>query len=161
MNDKLRLKLKIVIPPDFSEITPGLFLGEVVSALNIEDLEEHGISAVVNCSTSARNCFNELDYFNVSVLDSGDVKSVSQLASNLHPSAEFINEKLEGGQRVLVHCHRGLSRSPTIIAAFLMLFKNFTLEEALFKINQKRFVKPRDEFKTVLVNLEEQINNLK
>lgn len=160
ISKKLKLNLKIDIPSNYSEIIPGLYLGEVISAVNKEDLLKHNITAIVNCTTSFKSSFEEIDYFNIKVLDSGDAESVSLMTAALQPAANFIHEKLSQGDKVLVHCHRGLSRSPTIIAAYLILFQKLSVDQAISVIKNKRFVKPRLEFKQALMKLEKDLKIL-
>ena len=48
----------------------------------------------------------------------------SQLVSNLFVATQFLNSMLNHeGKSVLIHCNSGLSRSPTVINAYLCLFK--------------------------------------
>ena len=45
---------------------------------------------------------------------------------------------LPGGGKVLVHCHAGLSRSATVVTAFIMKTKGWALEQALDFVREKR-----------------------
>lgn len=59
---------------------------------------------------------------------------------------EFIDEAIEKGN-ILVHCLAGVSRSPTIVAAYLMYKKKLRYKEALAIIKQTRpFVNPNPGF---------------
>ena len=74
------------------------------------------------------------------------------------PTADFIDEALGGGGRVVVNCLAGMSRSTTITVSFLMQKKGMSLEEALISVRQKRDVSPNDGFLLSLIKLE---NSLK
>lgn len=50
---------------------------------------------------------------------------------------EFIDEGLRDGN-VLVHCYAGVSRSTTILTAFLMKKYLWSLNETLFKVKKLR-----------------------
>lgn len=61
-------------------------------------------------------------------------------------SIQFIDTAIENGN-ILVHCLAGVSRSPTIVAAYLMFKKRLRYKEALAIIKQTRpFVNPNPGF---------------
>lgn len=60
---------------------------------------------------------------------------------------DFIHHVLEGEGRVLVHCVAGVSRSATIITAYLMRLKGLRYKAALAMLKRVRpFVTPNDGF---------------
>lgn len=66
---------------------------------------------------------------------------------HLLPSIHFIQAELEKGRGVLVHCHAGISRSSTIVAAYLMYSKNLDTEAALEMIkNVRPNIEPNQNF---------------
>jgi protein-tyrosine phosphatase len=50
----------------------------------------------------------------------------------------FISEQVDSNRNVLVHCHAGVSRSATILIAYLMKRNAWTLEKALSVVKSKR-----------------------
>ncbi|KAI9490823.1 protein-tyrosine phosphatase-like protein [Zychaea mexicana] len=59
----------------------------------------------------------------------------------------FIEEAFESGKRILVHCLAGVSRSPTIVSAYLMNKRKLHPKAALAIIKQTRpFVNPNQGF---------------
>lgn len=52
---------------------------------------------------------------------------------------QFIDAALQQGGRVLVHCGDGISRSPALIIAYLMMTFNVTHEEAFLHVQARRF----------------------
>jgi protein-tyrosine phosphatase len=53
-------------------------------------------------------------------------------------AVEWIDSKRKDGHNVLVHCHAGVSRSATIVVAYLMRFKGWTAIEALSYVRLRR-----------------------
>lgn len=56
--------------------------------------------------------------------------------------------------RVLVHCHVGVSRSATLVLAYLMLKQKLTLVEAIHVVKDNRGVVPNRGFLRQLIQLD-------
>lgn len=59
--------------------------------------------------------------------------------------------------KVLVHCIMGVSRSATLVIAYLMLWQRLTLRDALKHVVQKRAIYPNRNFLSLLLKLDEQL----
>lgn len=59
--------------------------------------------------------------------------------------------------KVLVHCQVGVSRSATLVLAYLMLKQNLTLVEAVCAVKDKRGVIPNRGFLRQLIKLDGQL----
>lgn len=59
--------------------------------------------------------------------------------------------------KILVHCQVGVSRSATIVLAYLMLKQNMTLAEAIKKVKERRGIYPNQGFLKQLINLHIQL----
>ncbi|KAF9078683.1 hypothetical protein BDP27DRAFT_1310007 [Rhodocollybia butyracea] len=57
---------------------------------------------------------------------------------HLLPAITFIQSELDKGRGVLVHCQAGISRSATIVAAYLMYNRKMNVEEALNLVRKAR-----------------------
>jgi hypothetical protein len=57
---------------------------------------------------------------------------------SLEEALTFLEDRAELGQKVLVHCVAGISRSPSIVAMYLSLTHGWELEEALEYIRERR-----------------------
>lgn len=51
---------------------------------------------------------------------------------------DWIDPRIKGGRKVLVHCSLGRGRAPFAAACYLMLKRNFTAVEALKTVRSKR-----------------------
>mmetsp|Transcript_2853 Transcript_2853/g.6653 ORF Transcript_2853/g.6653 Transcript_2853/m.6653 type:complete len:196 (+) Transcript_2853:86-673(+) len=54
----------------------------------------------------------------------------------------YMKEAIASGSKVLVHCHVGINRSATIVIAYLMKTRGYSLERALKFVRQNREVEP-------------------
>ncbi|CAF1521752.1 unnamed protein product, partial [Didymodactylos carnosus] len=60
------------------------------------------------------------------------------LSKHFEECITFIKEARENNKIILVHCSAGVSRSPTIIAAYLIKEFRWSTEKALIYIYKKR-----------------------
>jgi protein-tyrosine phosphatase len=71
---------------------------------------------------------------------------------------KFIDEARSQNGKVLVHCHMGISRSPTVVVAYLMRSENKTALETLEKVQAIRpIADPRGNFVNQLFNFQSQL----
>jgi len=56
----------------------------------------------------------------------------------LDDAVDFIDDVVSSGERILVHCHAGRSRSVCMVARYFMLKKGMTSHQALEKIEAIR-----------------------
>lgn len=73
----------------------------------------------------------------------------------------ILDKKLKEGKNIYIHCEAGISRSPTIVVAYLMEYFYYSLEEAISYIKLFRpQIYPNCGFKSLL-QIIEQINYLR
>ena len=136
------------------QILPHLYLGCRKVAVCLQSLKENHISRILNVTSSVPNQFQDLDgfvYKQIAVEDSHEVDMIKHL-----PEAFcFIEDAKNRGERVLVHCHAGMSRSVTVIIAYLMKYYDHTLESAFDFVKQrKRNISPNFSFMGQLIEYE-------
>jgi hypothetical protein len=146
--------------PVFDEVScviPGLYLSGISVARDEAKLRELGITRVVCCCMWSEFPESEeipgVSYYRVDVED----MSREPIDMYFEEASDFISESLENRENVLVHCRSGVSRSSTIVLAFLMNSMNMRLFDAFFLLRSKRgIVTPNIGFMDQLIKSEAQ-----
>ena len=137
------------------EIIPHLYLGSIGSASNLKELQNCKITHIVCCARGIKNFFpNNFKYLNLDLLDSETV----DIKKYFEESGKFINEAIKNNGNVLVHCHAGVSRSSTILIAYVMKYQGMKLDKVLELLRSKREkVNPNEGFIKQLKEYEKEI----
>lgn len=115
------IKSSSILNDDISEIIPGfLYLSNAITAKNIDVLNRENIThqLCVTNNEETSNAIKERGRENliISIPDHSDIK----ISNYFEEAINFIMQaKAENGV-VLVNCERGISRSATIVAAYLI-----------------------------------------
>lgn len=118
-----------------SEILPHVYLGDVSHSGQRALLEELGITALLNVSSSCHNPFQaSYTYKNVMVSDNMDADLISLFPELI----DFIESVHSQQGRVLVHCRAGVSRSATVCIAYIMHKQGLSLDSAYEFVKRKR-----------------------
>lgn len=134
-----------------------VFIGDIASAYNKEKLKELGITHIITAILGVQAQFPEdFVYLTVPVRD---VES-EEISKYLPQTTDFIRDAVAGGGKVLVHCVCGVSRSATIVAAWLMSKDGYTAEQAIKYLQSRRgCVDPNPAFRNQLLDLEPDKDN--
>jgi protein-tyrosine phosphatase len=66
---------------------------------------------------------------------------------------------IESSKKIYVHCMAGVSRSPTIVIAYLMWKDKLTFNDAYWKVcNKRKFIYPNEGFRNQLMKFEKLLN---
>ncbi|CAI9113733.1 OLC1v1014393C1 [Oldenlandia corymbosa var. corymbosa] len=139
-----------------SSISSSLFIGGALAARSLYTLQHLGITHILclcaNEIGQSDSQFPELfEYKNFCVYDNEDT-IISDIFKEAH---DFIDHVEQKGGKVLVHCFEGKSRSATVVLAYLMLRKNYTLLEAWNTLKRvHRRAQPNDGFAKILLDLD-------
>lgn len=140
---------------DVSCVIPGLYLSGVTVARDHTKLKDLGITRVVCCCLWTEFPQSEeisgITYYRVDVED----MSREPIDMFFEEACDFISESLENRENVLVHCRSGVSRSSTIILAFLVMSMGMRLLDAFFLLRSKRgIITPNIGFMDQLIKAE-------
>ncbi|XP_063357655.1 dual specificity protein phosphatase 13B-like isoform X1 [Cydia amplana] len=139
--------------PDVNEVYPGLYVGDGVAAKDKAFLRRMGITYVLNTAEGKR--YTQVDTDHLYYRDCPGLRykgfpmmdlPTTDISKYFHIAANFIDEGISRGSRVLVHCFMGVSRSATCAIAFLMIKRNMSLTEALATVRARRDIHPNEGF---------------
>ena len=110
-------------------ITDQLAIGNFVDAESLPD----GIDAVLCLREDCCDGRTDVDALSLPLLD-----GPGNDPRDIEDALDFIHEVVTSGQRILVHCHAGRSRSVVVVARYLMQSKGLTAQAALDLIASRR-----------------------
>ena len=130
-------------------IASFLFLGSSKASKDFDGLKRIGITHIVNLA--GKQYFpGSFQYKRAFFEDSQEATFVPLLQEIF----DFIENAKTNGGRVLVHCQGGISRSPSVVIAYLMKMHNETYQDALDLVKrQRKCVRPNANFISQLRNL--------
>jgi protein-tyrosine phosphatase len=125
-----------------SKILENLFLGNFNDAQNKSFLQNNNIQLVINCTEECNFDYKSIDMPNMVVykLNFLDNPLQSIEIENLPSLLYIIDEYLKNKKGVLIHCYAGMSRSPTICAAYLIWKYRMNTFTSLEFIREKRYI---------------------
>lgn len=156
-----------------------LYVGPMRAAVNEKFLREEEITDVlsigVRCSPNITHRVEGITYHEIpALLRLHDKRHSSILADGVIEKAGAIIEEVARSRRIkplylrylpfplprkrrkiLLHCAKGISRSPSIAIGYLIMFKNLSASEAYMRVQERRpIVRPRSNFLRQLTELD-------
>ncbi|KAL5006718.1 hypothetical protein ScPMuIL_015524 [Solemya velum] len=148
---------------DFDEVYPNIYIGDESIARDRVELKRLGMTHILNSALGKDNFHvntNHVMYRKVGMeflgLESDDMRFF-QLHPFFNKAADFIEKCLSSGGKVLVHCVQGVSRSATLVIAYLMIKCHMTVQDALRLVRSRREICPNDGFLQQLCHLNEEL----
>ncbi|NXL63830.1 DS13B phosphatase, partial [Chordeiles acutipennis] len=144
------------------EVWPNLYVGDLYVARDKAQLSQMGISHVVNAAAgrfhidTGPKFYKDLpvDYYGVEAEDNPNF----DLSIYFYPVARYIRAALNSPRgKVLVHCAMGISRSATLVLAFLMICEDMSLTDAIQIVRSHRGICPNSGFLRQLRELDLQL----
>jgi hypothetical protein len=140
---------------NYSEITPHLFVGPQHGKRGKARLEDAGIAYCINMRIEYDD-----DMYGVALQNYCHLPTIDDDAptmEHLHQGIAFIQQAINAGGKVYIHCAGGIGRAPTMAAAYLMSTGQ-TLDDAIAQIKAKRpFIKIMPPQMTQLRRLEAEL----
>ncbi|KAF8158757.1 protein-tyrosine phosphatase-like protein [Mycena galopus ATCC 62051] len=132
-----------------SEITPRVFVADWFVAQNWDALDALGVTHVVSvCEIAPVILSSKIKHIHVCIVD----LPIADIGEHFPKTTSFMREALaQEGTKVLVHCLGGLSRSVSIVCAYLIAAKGLTAAEAIaYAKDRRRIAHPNAGFRVQL-----------
>ncbi|KAM9623113.1 dual specificity protein phosphatase 22-A-like isoform 1-T1 [Morphnus guianensis] len=134
-----------------SKVVKGLYLGNIRDSEDRENLLKNGVTHILSIHNSAKPVLEDMTYLCISASDS----SSQNLLQHFKECIKFIHECRLGGGACLVHCLAGVSRSTTVLVAYLMTVTELGWESCLAATKAVRsYVSPNFGFQQQLQEYE-------
>ncbi|XP_043534838.1 dual specificity protein phosphatase 13-like [Chiloscyllium plagiosum] len=147
------------------EVWPNLYIGDLVIAHDKKQLRKMGITHVLNAAHSKWGSVGDqifygkkINYYGIAADDSPEF----DLSAYFYTAAEQIHQTLNTpNAKLLVHCILGMSRSASLVLAYLMIYHNRSLLDAVNRLILYRPVSPNWGFLEQLRKLDIKLNEEK
>ena len=119
-----------------SKILNWLFLGTFKNANNFDEINTFGIKHILNCAVEIipKNIPNNIKYCHINMLDDQNI----DITLYFKKAFGFIEQARKKGEKILIHCKLGISRSPALLIGYFIKYRGFTTDSALEFIRSKR-----------------------
>ncbi|ELP86872.1 dual specificity protein phosphatase, putative [Entamoeba invadens IP1] len=153
----------LLFPSPYFQITPSqvnekIYLGSLDSTRERDVLLARNISGILSLGVKAIVVSKKIKVEFIPI-DDDPCASIDQTFPRCF---NFIDAIFEDGGAVLIHCHAGISRSSTVLIAYLMFKNMWTYRQALTFVKSKRpIICPNSGFERQLLCLENKMFNVK
>lgn len=117
-----------------NKVLPGLYLGNFRDAKDTVQLTENKITHILSIHDNSRPILMDKVYLCLPVSDS-PTQNISQFFSQCN---DFIHSARVNGDNVLVHCLAGVSRSVTVVVAYVMTVTELGWRDSLNAVRGAR-----------------------
>ncbi|CAK81997.1 unnamed protein product (macronuclear) [Paramecium tetraurelia] len=137
-----------------TETYGALFLSGIEAALNPQLMQQNQIGAVLTVGTELSNLKFDCEQKLIMLHDT----AYDPIRRHFEEAIHFIDEQRKT-KNVLVHCFVGVSRSATLVIAYLMQMYNYSLQVALtFLIGRRPQINPNPGFMQQLQQFDFELN---
>ena len=138
--ERIAHSLHIPLPDklNMSWITPNLAVGGRIHPEDIKALAAAGVTHVVDTRSEYRDDAEALakEHIELLYLPTADTKPLT--IEQMLEGAQWVQERMKQGGRVLIHCEHGVGRSALLTCAVLV-YNGMHAQDALHLVQQKRW----------------------
>ena len=134
-------------------IEEGLYLGRLAASKDLDLLREHNITRVLSILDTFKyfRPYEDIEHLRIEMTDSPS----SMIIDHVPRGLQFISESQKSGKNILVHCTKGVSRSASMVIAYIMVKYSVDFETAKSIVKSKReCVCPNDGFQQQISSID-------
>ena len=137
-------------------ILPNLYLGDLFAANCYDKMKDFDV--IINVTTHKTQKFDNKLHIDIPLNDKSDVP--------LQPVLDWILDEIhtfyQENKKIFIHCRAGISRSVSIVVAYLIKYHKFDYDTAIEFISSKRnqLTSPNIGFKLQLIDFQKLNNNI-
>ncbi|XP_032275487.1 dual specificity protein phosphatase 15 [Phoca vitulina] len=117
-----------------TKVLPGLYLGNFIDAKDPDQLGRNKITHIISIHESPQPLLQDITYLRIPVADTPEVL----IKKHFKECINFIHCCRLNGGNCLVHCFAGISRSTTIVTAYVMTVTGLGWRDVLEAIKATR-----------------------
>lgn len=118
-----------------SEITEQIYVGSYGDASSEEFLSDRGITRVITCADEFPSSILRTGYKIQIVDDVADAKTKKYFLE----AASVLDRWVREGNKIMVHCFAGMSRSTSVVITYFMVYKGWSFDLAHSHLRQRRY----------------------
>ena len=134
-----------------SNIIDNIYIGDVYDAHNIDKLNELNIKNVISAVMGFQEIYTpDFNHLCLSLIDNEEQNIIHYFDITYHFIDNILSKNISSAtkqNKILIHCICGVSRSTTILLAYLIKKYKYTPQQALDLVKKKRnIVNPNNNF---------------
>lgn len=125
------------------EVLDNIYMGSAVAAKKLDLLKKNGITHIIAIGWNLEKYFpDQFTYLLINKVEDGPECNILNYFQSAHAFMDECLLKQPSG-KMFVHCHKGLSRSATVVISYEMKRRRSNYQTVLSKIRQSRsFIMP-------------------
>jgi atypical dual specificity phosphatase len=131
------------LPPstenDYDLIFPNVYVGNESAMMDLDFLRQKQVTHIVSFGTGAETPSKSLSPTGIrTFLVKLDDSAFETFDKDFWEALTFVKNSLDAGGIVLIHCRKGISRSPALCIAYLMEENGYSFQDALNLVKSRR-----------------------
>jgi atypical dual specificity phosphatase len=121
-----------------SQITDQIWIGSYATFSDNMFLKENNITHIISCAIELPTPPSDISESNIFRVDIVDDTVMPETLTLFIEGARKLNKWVSKGHKVFVHCFAGMSRSVSVVIAYLITYHGMSYADAFKLVKEKR-----------------------